>query len=152
MKKTSSFTSLLTKCLLKPHQNLSVNPEDTDQTQSLLLLLYKLHQSLNFYKARLSLVVACTNTHKNLQWGSLDPTQVKTCFHSIVKQSMTWGIWEQADITHTMLIAGWESKQRGGCVDSSQNSVNHVSKKGTEDTVSDPTRIKRATQELKSNI
>lgn len=62
---TLSFTSLLTRCLLRPHQNLSGNPEDTDQTQSLLLLLHKLHQSLNFYKARLSLVVACTNTHSH---------------------------------------------------------------------------------------
>lgn len=75
------------------------------------------------------------------------PTQVKTRFHAIVKQSMTWSIWEPADFTHRMLIADGKSKQREGCSDSSQNSESCVQKQyrqylGSHKTLKSHPRVK----------
>lgn len=99
------------------------NPEDTDQNQALLLLQCKLHQSLSFHKAWFSLVVC----------SFISPVGIPGPHSS--KDMFSYHCQAEHDMRdlrtsryHTMLIVDWESKQREGRSDSSQNSESCVQK------------------------
>ncbi len=123
LKETLSFTSLLTRGFWGHIKSSQSNPEDTDQNQALLLLQCNLHQSLTFQKAWFSLVVCTSKISSGNPRTPLKERHVS--YHCQAEHDMRD---LRTSRYHTMLIAGWESKQREGRSDLSQNSESCVQK------------------------